>query len=85
MYPLLCALLMLARRWRAHCSVAATLLCLVVPVALPLGAQAASPLVLSQERPQVDAWEAVTLKADPTYQLSVQDMLDKAEAGTAKP
>ena len=80
MYPLLCALLMLARRWRAHCSVAATLLCLVVPVALPLGAQAASPLVLSQERPQVDAWEAVTLKADPTYQLSVQDMLSQLRA-----
>lgn len=80
MYPLLCALLMLARRWRAHCGVAATLLCLLVPMALPLGAQAASPLVLSQERPQVDAWEAVTLKADPTYQLSVQDMLSQLRA-----
>ena len=80
MYPLLCALLMLARHWRAHCGVAATLLCLVAPMALPLGAQAASPLVLSQERPQVDAWEAVTLKADPTDQLSVQDMLSQLRA-----
>ena len=80
MYPLLCALLMLARHWRAHCSVAATLLCLVAPMALPLGAQAASPLVLTPERPQMDAWEAVTLKADPTYQLSVQDMLSQLRA-----
>ncbi|WP_242421965.1 diguanylate cyclase [Acidovorax sp. GW101-3H11] len=80
MYPLLCALLMLARHWHAHCGVAATLLCLVAPMALPLSAQAASPLVLSQERPQVDAWEAVTLKADPTYQLSVQDMLSQLRA-----
>ncbi|KZT13894.1 diguanylate cyclase [Acidovorax sp. GW101-3H11] len=71
---------MLARHWHAHCGVAATLLCLVAPMALPLSAQAASPLVLSQERPQVDAWEAVTLKADPTYQLSVQDMLSQLRA-----
>eukprot|EP01041_Mallomonas_annulata_P038956 gene38956-62554_t len=49
-------------------------------MALPLGAQAASPLVLTPERPQVDAWEAVTLKADPTYQLSVQDMLSQLRA-----
>lgn len=75
MYTQLCALLMLARHWRTHCSVATTLLCLIVPLAFPLGAQAASPLVLTRERPQMDAWEAITLKADPTYRLSVQDML----------
>jgi len=80
MYPLLCALLMLARHWRAHCGVAVALLCLVVPMALPLGANAASPLVLTQDRPQVNAWEAITIKADPTYQLSVQDMLSQLPA-----
>ncbi|RQO79529.1 GGDEF domain-containing protein [Acidovorax sp. FJL06] len=70
---------MLARLWRARCGLASTLLCLLVPVALPLGAQAKThaPLVLTQLRPQVDAWEAATLKADPTYKLSVQDMLGR--------
>ena len=45
-----------------------------------VGAQAGEPLVLTQDKPQVDAWEAVTLKADPTYQLSVQDMLSQLRA-----
>lgn len=80
MYPLLCALLMLARHWHARRGVAATLLWVIVPMVLPLGVQAASPLVLTPDRPQVDAWEAVTLKADPTYQLSVQDMLGQLRA-----
>ncbi|WP_232727851.1 diguanylate cyclase [Acidovorax sp. 69] len=56
-------------------------------MALPLGAQAAAPLVLTQDSPQVDAWQAITLKADPTYQLSVQDMLgrlDQFEAPTRR-
>ena len=73
MSPLFCALLMLARLWRAHCGVAFALLCLLVPVALPLSAQAGEPLVLTQTQPQVNAWEAITLKADATYKLSVED------------
>ena len=28
----------------------------------------------------MDAWEAITLKADPSYQLSVQDMLSQLRA-----
>lgn len=79
MHPLLCTLLMLARRWRAHCSVVSTLLCLLVPMALPMGAQASAPLVLTQDRPHVDAWEAITIKADATYKLSAQDMLNRLE------
>ncbi len=87
MHPQLCTLLMLTRLWRAHCAVATTLLWLLVSMALPLGARAGEPLVLTQERPQVNAWEAITLKADPTYQLSVQDMLgrlDEFEAPTQR-
>ncbi|MDP3230915.1 MAG: diguanylate cyclase [Acidovorax sp.] len=68
---------MLARLWRMHCGVACTLLCLLVTMALPRSAQAGAPLVLTQDRPQRDAWEAITLKADPTYQLAVQDMLSR--------
>ncbi len=79
MYPLLCTLLMLARLWRMHCGVASTLLCLLATMALPLSAQAGAPLVLTQDRPQRDAWEAITLKADPTYQLAVQDMLNRLD------
>jgi len=87
MHPQLCTLLMLTRLWRTHCAVATTLLWLLVSMALPLGARAGEPLVLTQERPQVNAWEAITLKADPTYQLSVQDMLgrlDEFEAPTQR-
>ncbi len=80
MYSLLCTLLMLARRWRTHCGAAATLLCLVAPMTLSLGAQAASPLVLTPEQSQVDAWGAITIKADPTYELSVHDMLSRLRA-----
>lgn len=79
MSPLFCALLMLARLWRAHCGVAFALLCLLVPVALPMSAQAGEPLVLTQARPQVNAWEAITLKADATYKLSVEDMLGRLD------
>lgn len=43
MYPMLCALLMLARHWHARRGVAATLLWVIVPMVLPLGVQAASP------------------------------------------
>ena len=53
------------------------LLALLVLLALPLGAQAGAPLVLTQARPQVNAWEAITLQADPTYALTVQDMLGR--------
>ncbi|MFN3440183.1 MAG: diguanylate cyclase domain-containing protein [Acidovorax sp.] len=58
---------------------ASTLLCLLVPVALPLSAQAGEPLVLTQDRPHVNAWEAITLKADATYKLSVDDMLGRLD------
>lgn len=70
---------MLTAHWRAHRRVAITLLWLLVPMALPLGAQAGEPLVLTQQRQQVDAWEAITIKADPTYQLSAQDMLGRLD------
>ena len=33
--------------------------------------------MLTHDRPEVDAWEAITLQADPTYQLSVEDMLTR--------
>ena len=33
--------------------------------------------MLTHDRPEVDAWEAITLQADPTYQLSVEDMLNR--------
>lgn len=80
MYPLLCVHLMLAWRWRSLlCGVASTLVCLLVSMALPLDAHAGTALVLTHERPQVDAWESITLKADPTYQLSVQDMLGRLD------
>ena len=85
MPPLVCALQMLARRWRGRCGVAITWLCLLVPLALPLGAQAVAPLVLTEHRPQVDAWEVISIKADPTYQLSVQDMLERLHEFEAPP
>ena len=77
MHTLPCAVLTLARHWRAHCSVVLTLVCLLVPLVLPVGAQAAAPLVLTPDRPPVNAWEAITIKADPTHELSVQDMLGR--------
>ncbi len=33
--------------------------------------------MLTHDRPEVEAWEAITLQADPTYQLSVEDMLTR--------
>ena len=76
---LLYTLLMPARLWRAHAGFLSTLLCLLVPMALPLQVQADEPLVLTQTRPQVNAWEAITLKADTTYSLSVEDMLARLD------
>lgn len=35
--------------------------------------------MLTHDQPQVNAWQVITLKADPTYQLSVQDMLGRLE------
>ncbi|EHL24975.1 diguanylate cyclase [Acidovorax sp. NO-1] len=73
-------------RWGKRCGVATALLCLVLPMALPLNAHAGKPLVLPQDRPHVNAWDAITLKADASYKLSVQDMLerlDEFEAPTA--
>ena len=77
MPPALRNLPMLARLWRAGCGVASMVLCLLVLTALPGQVQAGEPLVLTHDRPEVDAWEAVTLQADPTYQLSVEDMLNR--------
>lgn len=81
MQPLPRNLPMLARLRCMCCGVATWVLCLLVLLAatLPRSAQAGEPLVLAQDRPQVDAWEAITLKADPTYELSVQDMLDRLD------
>lgn len=80
MYALLCTLLMSARlRWGKRCGVATALLCLVLPMALPLNAHAGKPLVLPQDRPHVNAWDAITLKADASYKLSVQDMLERLD------
>ncbi|MES2930078.1 MAG: diguanylate cyclase [Pseudomonadota bacterium] len=79
MSPLVCALLTITRLGRARCGVASSLLWLLVLMALPAGVQANAPLVLKQDRPQMNAWEAITLKADPTYQLSVQDMLERLD------
>ena len=82
MYALLCALVMSVRlRVGRGCGVAKALLCLVLPLALPLTAQAATAnrLVLTPDRPQVNAWDAITLRADASYQLSVQDMLARLD------
>lgn len=76
MHALLYALHMLARFWRTHGGKISALL-LLIPLAQPLGAQAGAPLVLTQGSPRVTAWEAITLKADPTYKLSAQEMLDR--------
>lgn len=72
------AVLMQAWHARAHKGGAWALPGLWALAALPLGVQAA-PLVLSADRPQRNAWEAITLRADPTYQLTAQDMLDGLE------
>ena len=77
MPPALRNLPMLARLWRAGCGVASMVLCLLVLTALPGQVQAGEPLVLTHDRPEVDAWEAVTLQADPTHKLSVEDMLNR--------
>lgn len=68
---------MLARLWHAGCGVASVVMCLLVLTALPGPVQAGEPLVLTHDRPELDAWEAITLQADPTYQLSVEDMLNR--------
>ncbi len=70
---------MWARLARAHCGRVLSLLCMLAPMALPLSAQASAPLVLNQAKPQANVWDAITLKADPTYQLSVQDMLGRLD------
>ena len=79
MPPALRNLPMLARLWRAGCGVASMVLCLLALTALPGQVRAGEPLVLTHDRPEVDAWEAVTLQADPTYQLSVEDMLNRLD------
>lgn len=79
MHPLVCALLLtLVRLGRARFGAAAAVLCVLVPLAVPPSAQGA-PLLLTHDRPQVNAWEAIKLKADPTYKLTAQDMLGRLE------
>ena len=77
MPPALRNLPMLARLWRAGCGVASMVLCLLALTALPGQVQAGEPLVLTHDRPEVDAWEAIALQADPTHKLSVEDMLNR--------
>ena len=79
MPPALRNLPMLARLWRAGCGVASMVLCLLALTALPGQVQAGEPLVLTHDRPEVDAWEAIALQADPTHQLSVEDMLNRLD------
>lgn len=78
-YPLLCAFLLPARLWSTHCRAACALLWLLALIVLPTAAQAGPPLVLTQGGPQVNAWDAISLKADATYGLSVQDMLNRLD------
>ena len=75
MHLLASALLLLALLWSHGKRMATALLCLPVLLALPLGAQAGKPLALTERQPLMNAWEAIAIKADPSYQLSVQDML----------
>lgn len=50
---------------------------MAMALALPAGAQHHAPLVLTSETTRVNPWEIITLKADPTYQLTAQDMLGR--------
>lgn len=76
MCRLVCALLQLARQGWARFFSRAVPICLLAILALPLRAQPA-PLLLGTDSQPLNAWSAITLKADPTYQLSVQDMLGR--------
>ncbi|WP_440110710.1 diguanylate cyclase domain-containing protein [Acidovorax sp. BL-A-41-H1] len=64
------------RAYRCIAQAAAAAL-LVFATGLPLPAQALAPLVLTSETTRVNPWETITLKADPTYQLTAQDMLGR--------
>ncbi len=73
-------LLMLAWIRRARCGMAAALLCLYwLLLALPSSAHEAQPLVLKQRGQPLDAWEAITLMADPNGELSAQEVLDRLD------
>lgn len=77
---LLCHLLVRARAVRtglAHrCMVQAAAAVLVIfATGVPVHAQPLAPLVLTSETTRANPWEVITLKADPTYQLTAQDML----------
>ena len=75
MYLPASAVPLLALLWSHGKRMATALLCLPVLLAMPLGAQAGKPLALTERQPLMNAWEAIAIKADPSYQLSVQDML----------
>lgn len=79
---LLCHLLVMARAvrtglaYRCMAQAAAAVL-LAFATAAPVHAQPLAPLVLTSETTRVNPWEIITLKADPTYQLTAQDMLGR--------
>ncbi|MCE1192438.1 MAG: sensor domain-containing diguanylate cyclase [Acidovorax sp.] len=86
MKPLPCALP--TRPWpgRARCGTAGALLRLLAFLAFlallahPAPARAATPpLLLTHERPQLNAWDTITLQADPTDALSAEDMLRRLD------
>ena len=83
MHLLASALLLLALLWSHGKRMATALLCLPVLLAIPLGAQAGEPLALTEHQPLMNAWEAIAIKADPSYQLSVQDMLAQLSLSSA--
>ncbi|WP_069106311.1 diguanylate cyclase [Acidovorax sp. RAC01] len=56
---------------------AAAVLLLTAAWGLPAYAQPLAPVVLTAETTRLNPWDAITLKADPTYQLTVQDMLGR--------
>lgn len=64
----------LARRCMAQAAVAVLL---VFATGVPVHAQPLAPLVLTSESTRVNPWEVITLKADPTSQLTAQDMLGR--------
>lgn len=76
------------RPWpgRARCGTAGALLRLLAFLAFlallahPAPARAATPpLLLTHERPQLNAWDTITLQADPTDALSAEDMLRRLD------
>ena len=55
----------------------AAMVLLAFAMSVPAHAQTHAPLALTAETIRVNPWEAITLKADPTYRLTAQDMLGR--------